>query len=115
MKVFLFLLLSFFTTILFAQKTFIYCGQLIDVKKNEIQKEMTIVVQQNKIADVLKGYVTASSTDKTIDLKSKTVMPGLIDMHVHVEMETKKGAVADKFIYYNSLCPKIISLLRSID
>ena len=98
MKAFLFLLLGLFTTTLFAQKTFIYCGQLIDVKKNEIQKEMTIVVQQNKITDVLKGYVTASSTDKIIDLKSKTVMPGLIDMHVHVEMETKKGAAAEKFI-----------------
>src|SRR5688572_25634700 len=82
----------------FAQKTFIYCGQLIDVKKNEVQKEMTIVVEGNKIVDISKGYKATSSTDKTIDLKSKTVMPGLIDMHVHLESETRKGELIDKFV-----------------
>lgn len=98
MKTFLlasFLMLSGF---LFGQKTFIHCGQLIDVKKNEVLKEMTIVVEKNRIVDVLKGYSTASPGDRVIDLKSKTVMPGLIDMHVHVEGETRKGGVIDRFI-----------------
>lgn len=98
MKLALFIFFSFFTTIVFSQKTYIYCGQLIDVKKNEVQKEMTIVVEKNKIIDVLKGYSTTSPADKIIDLKSKTVMPGLIDMHVHLEGETRKGDVIDRFI-----------------
>src|SRR5688572_3649076 len=93
--VFLFLV---FATTVFAQKTFIYCGQLIDVKKNEVQKEMTIVVEGNKIVDISKGYKATSSPDKTIDLKSKTVMPGLIDMHVHLEGETRKGELIDEFV-----------------
>ena len=91
----LFLLL---TVTAFAQKTLIYCGQLIDVKKSEVQKEMTIIVQGNKIQDVIKGYSPATAADKIIDLKSKTVMPGLIDMHVHIEHETKKGQAIDKFV-----------------
>jgi len=91
----LFLLL---TVTAFAQKTLIYCGQLIDVQKSEVQKEMTIVVQGNKIQDVVKGYFSATAADKIIDLKSKTVMPGLIDMHVHIEHETKKGQAIDKFV-----------------
>ena len=91
----LFLLL---TVTAFAQKTLIYCGQLIDVKKSEVQKEMTIVVQGNKIQEVVKGYSSATAADKIIDLKSKTVMPGLIDMHVHIEHETKKGQAIDKFV-----------------
>lgn len=98
MKIFIGLLSIFFSTLLVAQKTIIYCGQLIDVKKNEVQKEMTIVVDKNKILDVTKGYATASASDKIIDLKTKTVMPGLIDMHVHAESETKRGAVGDRFI-----------------
>jgi imidazolonepropionase-like amidohydrolase len=98
MKVFFVLLLSFLTSVLFAQKTYIYCGQLIDVKKNEMQKEMTIIVQGNKIVDVLKGYSAASSPDKTIDLKTLTVIPGLIDMHVHLEGETRKGDLIDEFV-----------------
>ena len=59
---------------------------------------MTIVVEKNKIAAVQTGYTLPGTGDKSIDLKTKTVTPGWIDMHVHVESETKKGAVADKFI-----------------
>jgi imidazolonepropionase-like amidohydrolase len=98
MKVFFVLLLSFLTSVLFAQKTYIYCGRLIDVKKNELHTEMTIIIEGNKIFDVLKGYSAASSPDKTIDLKTLTVMPGLIDMHVHLEGETRKGDLIDEFV-----------------
>ncbi|MHA4844048.1 metal-dependent hydrolase family protein [Flavitalea antarctica] len=72
----------------FAQKTILHCGQLIDVKAGTVLKEMTIVIEANTISDVVKGYVTAAKGDKVIDLKNKTVMPGLIDSHVHLEGET---------------------------
>jgi imidazolonepropionase-like amidohydrolase len=71
-----------------AQRNIIYCGQLIDVKSGSILKEMTIVVEGNRITDISRGYVAATSTDKIIDLKNKTVLPGLIDCHVHLEAET---------------------------
>lgn len=58
---------------------------------------MTILVEGNKIVDLQKGYIRPSGTDKLIDLKSKTVMPGLIDCHVHITSETKKGNAADAF------------------
>jgi imidazolonepropionase-like amidohydrolase len=57
-----------------------------------------VVVEGNKIAAVEKGYMAPAATDKVIDLKNRTVMPGLIDMHVHLEQETRKGNVADRFI-----------------
>jgi imidazolonepropionase-like amidohydrolase len=81
-----------------AQRTVIYCGQLIDVEKREMQKEMTIIVEKGNIVDVLKGYATTLKDDKVLDLKSRTVMPGLIDMHVHVESETKKGGAIERFV-----------------
>ncbi len=34
------------------------------------------------------GYVAATANDKVIDLKNRTVMPGLMDCHVHLEEET---------------------------
>ncbi|MDP1842223.1 MAG: amidohydrolase family protein [Sediminibacterium sp.] len=71
-----------------AQKTFIYCGQLVDVKNQQMLKEMTIVTDGAKIVRVDKGYTKAAESDKIIDLKKSTVMPGLIDMHVHMESET---------------------------
>jgi imidazolonepropionase-like amidohydrolase len=58
---------------------------------------MTIVVEKNKIVSVQNGFATPGTSDKTIDLKTKTITPGWIDMHVHVEMETKRGNLADRF------------------
>jgi len=83
--------------ILFAQKTILHCGQLIDVKAGVVLKEMSIIVEGNKITDVQKGYVTPTSNDKAIDLKNRTVMPGLIDMHVHLEQETNPNRYLEAF------------------
>jgi imidazolonepropionase-like amidohydrolase len=91
--------LAFCISNLAAQKTIIWCGTLIDGVSNEVKNNMTIVVEKNKITAVVNGFSVAAAGDKTIDLKTKTVMPGWIDCHVHTESETKKGNVADKFIY----------------
>jgi len=80
-----------------AQKTIIHCGKLLDVVNSKVLTNYSIIVQGNKIIDVKEGFVKAESIDKIIDLKNKTVMPGLMDMHVHLEEETRKGSAADEF------------------
>ena len=97
-KIFLTAACFVFVIVAYAQKTYIWCGNLIDGISNEPKKNMTIVVEKNKITAVEDGFSKAGTTDKTIDLKNRTVTPGWIDMHVHVETETRKGNVADKFI-----------------
>ncbi len=82
-----------------AQRTLIYCGQMVDVKNLQVLKEMTIAIEGNIIVDVIKGYLAANPGDKIIDLKSKTVMPGLIDMHVHLEGETNPGQYMETFTF----------------
>jgi imidazolonepropionase-like amidohydrolase len=74
----------------FAQKTILHCGTLLDMTNNNPQKEMSIIIEKNKIIDIQKGYLKPNTTDKVVDLKTKTVMPGLIDMHVHLESQTAK-------------------------
>jgi imidazolonepropionase-like amidohydrolase len=80
-----------------AQKTFIHCGNLIDGKSNDVQSQMTIVVEGNKIVSIDKGFTAAGANDKLIDLSTKTVMPGWIDMHVHLESETNKDQALQRF------------------
>jgi imidazolonepropionase-like amidohydrolase len=87
----------FLLTPAFSQKTLIHCGTLIDAVKNEAQSQMTIVVEGKKITAVQKGFSAPSGTDKVIDLKSQTVMPGLTDMHVHLEQETSKGGEIKRY------------------
>jgi len=97
MKYFL-VVLSFFVFVSAdAQRKLIYCGQLIDVKNLKVLKEKTIIVEGNKITDVVDGYAKSSSSDIVIDLKKNTVMPGLIDMHVHIESETSPTRYLDGF------------------
>src|ERR1700761_8266928 len=82
----------------FAQKTYIQCGKLIDGTSNTALSQMTIVVEGKIITDIQKGYITGGSGDKVIDLHSKTVMPGLIDCHVHLESQgTGKDGIIESF------------------
>tara|TARA_R110002072_G_scaffold4384_17_gene30805 strand:- start:451 stop:1752 length:1302 start_codon:yes stop_codon:yes gene_type:complete len=86
MKKLITLSLTIFTAAVFSQNTYIHCGKLIDTQNGRVLTEKTIVVSGNTISSVQNGYVNPTSTnDKVIDLKSKTVMPGWIDMHVHIE------------------------------
>src|SRR3990170_4531348 len=97
-KIMLLFCCTLILSILTAQKTYLWCGTLIDGISNEPKKNMTILVEKDKIAGIESGFTQAGINDKTIDLKNKTVTPGWIDMHVHMEQETKKGNVADRFI-----------------
>ena len=80
------------------QTKYIYCGKLIDGIGNNAQSEVTIIVDGNKITDVRKGYIQAPSGATIIDLKSQTVMPGLMDSHVHLSGETSRNRYVEGFV-----------------
>ncbi len=96
MRKLLLMMAVFLCNHILAQKTYIHCGKLIDAVSNTMLAEKTIIIEGNKIAEIKDGYVTVGATDKLIDLKTKTVMPGLMDMHVHLESQTKRNAQADR-------------------
>lgn len=98
-KVLLTFLVTLLASCLTAQKTYIWCGTLIDGIADQPKKNMTIVVEKNKITGVENGFTAAGPADKTIDLKSKTVTPGWIDMHVHLEHETNPNRYMETFTY----------------
>jgi imidazolonepropionase-like amidohydrolase len=81
-----------------AQKTYLHCSKLIDTKNAKVLTEKTIVVSGDTIESILEGYLQPNNPEDTlIDLKSKTVMPGLIDMHVHIEKESNPKAYLERF------------------
>ncbi|MDC6350228.1 amidohydrolase family protein [Zeaxanthinibacter sp. PT1] len=92
MKNLILLLLLLSTFALSAQTTYLQCGSILDTKTGKLLPEKTIVVNGNKISDIKDGYVGGTASDKIIDLRSKTVMPGFIDMHVHIESESNPKA-----------------------
>lgn len=96
-RIYLFGLLFLLSFAVLGQRTIIHCGNLIDAKTNDAQAQMTLVVEGNKIIAIEKGFTKPGKDDKLIDLTKKTVMPGLIDMHVHLEGETSRDQAIQRF------------------
>ncbi|MEM9928176.1 MAG: amidohydrolase family protein [Bacteroidota bacterium] len=91
------LLIFFFPGLLLSQSpTYLHCGRIIDGLGGQ-QTEKTIVVEAGKIVRIEDGYVGEDAGAKLVDLKQATVMPGFIDLHVHVESELNPKAYLDRF------------------
>jgi len=73
------------------------CGEIFDAENDKILRKRTIVVLGNKIKSVDKGFVAGSETDSIVNLRSRTVLPGFIDMHVHIESESGASSYLDRF------------------
>jgi imidazolonepropionase-like amidohydrolase len=98
MKRIFFLLVVVLSFSISAQSTYLHCGKLIDTDSGKVLINKTIVVDGNKITSIQDGFVNPNnSKDSVINLKDKTVMPGLIDMHVHIESESSPKAYMDRF------------------
>lgn len=83
----------------YAQRTIIHAGTLIDGVSDDARHEVSIVVEADKITAIEDGYLTPSSDDILIDLSSKTILPGLIDLHVHLESETNPQKYLEQFTF----------------
>ncbi|MEO0778877.1 MAG: amidohydrolase family protein, partial [Bacteroidota bacterium] len=80
-----------------AQTKYLHCGHLIDGTSRTILTEQTIVVEGKNIVEVRAGYQTPPSGAELIDLKDHYVLPGMMDMHVHIEHESNPKRYENKF------------------
>lgn len=77
--------------------TIIYAARLIDGRSDEPALQMTIVIDEGRITAITKGYQEPKSGDKLIQLTEHTVMPGLMDMHTHLQSQHSKDAYTERF------------------
>jgi imidazolonepropionase-like amidohydrolase len=75
----------------------IHAGTLLAVPGENPQKEMTVVVRNERIDRIADGFVAADSLSdaadaqvEVIDLSDRFVLPGLMDAHVHLRMEPSR-------------------------
>ena len=73
----------------------IHAGSVIAVPGEAPLGPSTVVVRDGRIAEIAPGYVERSGAS-SIDLKDRTLLPGLIDTHVHFSFspETKLWSAA---------------------
>lgn len=68
----------------------IHAGRLLAVPGQDPLSQQTIVIENGKIVDVKDGFIGIEAINENaelIDLSSSFVMPGLMDMHVHLQGE----------------------------
>ena len=78
-------------------KTLIHAGTLIDGVSDAPRKAVTVVVDGERITDIVDGYRAPAAGDTVVDLTAATVLPGLIDCHVHLCFEQSARSYTERF------------------
>lgn len=91
---------AFFAVPAFAQSpaapiTVLHCDHLIDVVHGKLIGVSTIVIEGDRIKEVLDG--TQKRDGATVVTVTGTCMPGLIDSHTHLTGEFSKSSYSDQF------------------
>lgn len=70
-------------------RTLIRAGHVLNVHTGEEATNQTIIVEGSRIASIApSSSIAAKAGDNVIDLSGYTVLPGLIDVHTHLTMDT---------------------------
>ncbi len=84
------LLAGLFSAVVLAQvEQVIHVGHLLDVRTGNYQKNKAILVEEGRISAIVDAE-DAPKNLQWIDLSKHYVVPGLIDMHVHLTSDPQK-------------------------
>ncbi|MDG1337305.1 MAG: amidohydrolase family protein [Flavobacteriaceae bacterium] len=77
------------TTTLVSQDKYIHAGKIFDSSSGKYQLNKTIIISDNIISSIEDGFIEPKNENISVyDLRSKVILPGLIDFHVHMESES---------------------------
>ena len=75
----------------------IHADRLIDGRTDRAVERRSVIVEDERIVGIETGFVELEGADRTVDLRGHTVMPGLIDMHVHLDDEQSPDSYEERF------------------
>ncbi|HKK22226.1 MAG TPA: amidohydrolase family protein, partial [Pseudohaliea sp.] len=84
-----------------ASETVIHAGRLVDVEAERVRENVSILIDGERITAVEDGFVAPAGA-AVIDLTAQTVLPGFMDMHVHLDHELDPPASYSEGFYMNS-------------
>jgi imidazolonepropionase-like amidohydrolase len=87
-------------------------ASIVDGIEDKPRESMSVIVEGGRIAEVSDVKITASAARK-IDLAGKTLMPGLIDCHVHV-IATSANLGANALLPDSLIAAKSAGIMRGM-
>ena len=80
--------------------TIVHAGTVLDVPGQPPREQQSLVIKNDRIDRLVAGYATADSLEldevEIIDLRDQFVLPGLMDMHVHLTGGKLPDSVPDE-------------------
>jgi len=80
-----------------ATRTLVHAGHLIDGAGAAARERVTVVIEGERVVEVADGFRSAAAGERVVDLSNAWVLPGLIDLHVHLGSETSPTVYLDRF------------------
>lgn len=82
-------------------RTLLHAGKLIDGRADTPRANVTITIEDERITQIVAGFTAPADGDRVVDLKHATVLPGLMDLHVHLTSEQSGAAGYAENLYLN--------------
>jgi imidazolonepropionase-like amidohydrolase len=80
-------------------------GRFLDTAQDRLLDGMEVLIEGDRVVEVSDRPISSASATR-VDLRGRTLMPGLIDMHVHVVSAVVNGVA-------NSMTPSSLVALRT--
>jgi len=74
-------------------------GRLVDGVSPAPREKVTVVVEGDRIVAVVAGFPAPAAGEELLDLADATVLPGFIDLHVHLGMEMSPASYIERFTW----------------
>jgi len=88
----------------------VHAGRLLDRPGRAPRGPSTIVIRDGRISEIRDGFIDVPGSQRVIDQRTRFVLPGLIDCHVHLVSDTggqmgqlEDVQVEDAALAYNAL------------
>ena len=82
-------------------KTIIHAGNLVDTANGKVLEAQSVIIDDGRITAVVGGYLEEDGAT-VIDMTTGFVMPGFMDMHVHLDGELDPPGSYSEDFYMNS-------------